>query len=93
MFNVKTNKSYGYDMIHPRLLKDASSYIISPLTHIFNLSITLGKLPNKMKIAKIVPIFKLGDPTHLGNYRPISVLSGISKLLERITAKIITFSC
>ena len=39
---IKENKSYGADMIHPRLLKDSKQYVLKPLTHIFNLSISAG---------------------------------------------------
>ena len=52
--------------------------------HIFNLSISKGIFPDKLKIAKVTPIFKSGDSTVLTNYRPISVLPCFSKILERI---------
>ena len=45
---------------------------------------SFGYLPCKWKVHKIVPVFKSGDPTHLNNYQPISLLSNTSKVLERI---------
>ena len=83
---IKVNKSYGPDLIHPRFLKDAKLYILAPLTHIINLSIMQDCIPDNMKIARVVPIFKGGDPKIMGNYRPISILPAISKLLERCVA-------
>ena len=56
--NLKAKKSSGYDGITNSLLKKIIGQIISPLTHIFNLSLTKGTVPNKMKIAKVVPIYK-----------------------------------
>ena len=57
---------------------------MSPLTHIFNLSLSSGIFPNSLKIAKIVPIHKKDDPSLIENYRPISILPAISKILEKI---------
>jgi hypothetical protein len=63
-----------------------------PLTHIINLSLATGVVPQKMKIAKVIPIFKSGDRTLFTNYRPISILPVYSKILERIISKkLITF--
>ena len=52
--------------------------------NIFSLSLKKGIFPEKMKIAKVSPIFKKGDKSILSNYRPISVLPCFSKILERI---------
>ena len=62
--------------------------MITPyLTHIFNLSLSKGEFPNSLKVAKVVPIFKKGDPALPENYRPISLLPSINKLLEKIIEK------
>ena len=58
--------------------------ILTPLTHICNLSFQSGKVPDKMKIAKVVPIYKSGSTQDFGNYRPISILPQFSKILEKV---------
>ena len=78
------NKSPGIDDIKPSLIKSVITYISDPLCHIFNLSLTTGIFPKKLKVAKVTPVFKNGDPAELGNYRPISVLSCLSKILEKL---------
>jgi hypothetical protein len=61
-----------------------------PLLHIFNCSLSSGSVPDKMKIAKVVPIFKSGNQTDINNYRPISLLCSFSKVLEKIVANRLT---
>ena len=82
--NLKTQKSPGHDGITNKLLKHVIMEIVTPITHIFNLSITCGVVPSQMKKAKVIPIFKKGDTRERGNYRPISLLTSFSKILERI---------
>jgi hypothetical protein len=60
---------------------------VTPITHIINLSLSTGIVPTKMKIAKVIPIFKSGDRSDFSQYRPISILPVFSKLLEKIVAK------
>ncbi len=55
-----------------------------PLTHICNLSFQSGKFPNKMKIARVVPLYKTGNRHHFTNYRPVSLLSQFSKILGKL---------
>ena len=69
------------------VLKSVSSYVVEPLTHIFNLSISKGVYPDLFKIAKVIPLFKKGDPSLVSNYRPISILPIFSKLLEKVVHK------
>ena len=61
-----------------------SDEIIVILKHIFNISLAKGVFPDKLKIARVTPIFKKGNNTLVAIYRPISVLPCFSKLLERI---------
>ena len=82
--NVKPTKSTGYDKIPPKLIKDAAGVISRSLTIIFNKSIISGILPEDLKIAVLSPIFKKGDRSRCGNCRPISVLSVITKVSEKI---------
>ena len=77
-------KSAGYDNIPMAIIKRSINSISSPLTHIVNLSIIHSIVPNELKIARVVPIFKSGDKALFSNYRPISVLPCLSKILERI---------
>jgi hypothetical protein len=66
------------------ILKKVIPEILSPLKHIFNQSLATGIVPDNFKIAKIIPIFKSGDSLDPSNYRPISLLSTFSKILEKI---------
>jgi len=77
----KTSDLHGVSMF---LLKKCCHQIYIPLSHIFNLSFNTGKFPTKMKTAKVIPIHKGGDTASPDNYRPISLLSSFSKILEKI---------
>ena len=81
---LKTSKSQGPDGLHPRVLKEASSSLCTPLSIIFNKSISEGELPATWKIANVHAILKKGDKTLPSNYRPISLTSIIGKTLESI---------
>ena len=67
-----------------KLLKTISPFVYEPIKHIANLSLTHGVFPDLLKSAIVIPVLKKGDPTEIGNYRPISILPVISKVLERI---------
>ena len=84
--NMKAS-SPGADSISPKIIKDTASLILKPLTHAINLSLIMGYFPEQLKLAKVIPIFKGGDPDLLSNYRPVSVLPAFSKLYERIYYK------
>ena len=84
MIKTLKNGSSGWDNISTKVIKASSSQLIKPLAHIFNLSLTSGVFPFELKIARVIPIFKSGDPSNLPNYRPISVLPVFSKILERL---------
>ena len=83
-FSLKINKSPGYDDISFNVVKKCFSSLCEPLKYLFNLSIEKGILPDDLKIAKETPIYKAEDKSDLSYYRPISVLSCFSKILERI---------
>ncbi len=69
-----------------KMIKTISNEISIPLAHIFNLSLSQGVFPEKLKNCRVIPIFKAGDQLDVDNYRPISLLSSISKILEKIVA-------
>lgn len=80
---LNSNKATGLDQIPSRFLKDGALYITTPLTHILNLSLAQGKIPTDLKLAKITPIYKKQSKTEVGNYRPVSILSVVSKIFEK----------
>ena len=69
------------------MLKEILPIIVDPLCHIFNLSLQTGYIPDRFKVAKVIPVFKSGDKQIFSNYRPISLLSSLSKLLEKVVAR------
>lgn len=79
---LKTNKAIGLDKISAKLLKDASEVIAPVIQKLINMSITQCRFPNLWKSAKVTALFKSGDATNCDNYRPISILSTVSKILE-----------
>ncbi|XP_065666389.1 uncharacterized protein LOC136087478 [Hydra vulgaris] len=83
-FCLNANKRAGFDKINVNVAKSVYNIIEPSLFHIFNLSLKTGIVPEKLKIARITPIFKSGDDSNISNYRPISILPCFSKLLERI---------
>ena len=85
--SCKPKNSSGDDEIPSVVVRDIIQFVAVPLTHIFNLSLSKGIVPEKMKIAKVVPIFKAKDRHDFNNYRPISLLPCFSKLLEKIVYK------
>ena len=72
--------------VNMKMLKFIKYQIALPLSHLFTLSVTTGVFPAKLKTSKTIPIFKAGDRYSCDNYRPISLLSTISKILEKIVA-------
>ena len=77
-------KSLGPNSIPMRILKILSPLIFTPLSHIINESFQSGIFPEKMKLAKVIPLFKKGCSLTVSNYRPISLLSVFSKITEKI---------
>ena len=83
LHKLSSNKATGNDEIPCKLIKLAINSILAPITYIVNLSLTTGCFPQKWKNARICPVFKGGDNTEPCNYRPISILPILSKILER----------
>ena len=80
--SLDTNKAVGPDLIHNKVLKSCASTLTRPLTILFNRSLSEGKFPQIWKNAQVTPIFKKGNQQKVNNYRPISLLSCIGKVLE-----------
>ena len=83
----KSTKASGMDKISAKLVKDSSAIIAPSLSKLFNKSLSSGVFPDDWKIARISPVFKSGDSSLHGNYRPISVISIISKIFEKIVCQ------
>ena len=75
--------SCGFDGISAKLLKVIEPVILKSLTLLINQVLYSGIFPDKLKIAKVIPIFKKDDPSLFENYRPISLLPTIPKVLEK----------
>ena len=82
-------KAVGHDHISPRLLKEGKNELALPLCALFNLSLQQKVFPTDWKKANVVPVFKKDDPQKVNNYRPISLLSVVSKVFERCVYKYI----
>ena len=81
---LKSKTSIDSDGLDMEIVKRTIDCIVKPLCYIFNLSFQTGTFPNKMKVAKVIPLFKTGDKHSFTNYRPVSLLSQFSKILEKI---------
>ena len=81
--NLKPKSSCGFDEISVKLIKFANNELCKPITVIINQCLETGIFPDKLKIAKVIPLFKKGDPEQIDKYRPISILPAISKIIEK----------
>ena len=79
-----------FDDIPLYILKEATQCVIEPLTHIVNLSLKTGIVPSICKRARVTPIHKTGDKSNPNNYRPISILPFIGKIIEYFVSQQLT---
>ena len=82
--SLSSFKSCGFDNIPIFFLNLAADILAHPLALLFESCFALGIFPDKLKIAKIIPVLKKGDRQEISNYRPISILSCLSKILEKL---------
>jgi hypothetical protein len=81
---MKGKQSSSFDGMSNKLLKAIIHNLKKPLTKLINLSLESGYIPPTWKRAKIVPLFKTGEKENMGNYRPISLLPTLSKVIEKV---------
>jgi hypothetical protein len=84
---INTSKAYGPDNLSPRLIKEAGTSIVPILTKFFNKSLQLAKFPLIWKRANVLPIYKKAETFITINYRPVSLLSILAKVFEKIVFK------
>jgi hypothetical protein len=84
MNSLSNTKSIGSDGLNPLIIKENFDLIFNQILYIFNLSFKQRIFPQMLKEAIVVPIFKSGSQLDAGNYRPISILTMFSKLLEKL---------
>ena len=73
IITLLNNSTPGYDDISAKVIKSSSYTFIEPLVHILNLSLSEGIFPTELKVAKVIPLYKMDDPMLGNNYRPISI--------------------
>ena len=83
----KNKNSEDCNSLSMNIVKNIAKAVIEPLSHICNLSFSTGTVPKKMKIAKIIPLFKAGNKSLFTNYRPVALLPQFSKILEKLFCK------
>ena len=82
--DLASKNSCGHDSISSKFLKRIEELVVKPLSLIINQPLCTGIFPKKLKIAKVIPLFKKGDSHLFDNYRPISLLPAISKIFEKV---------
>ena len=89
--SLNNKKSFGVDTISSYFLKVASLVITPYLMHLFNV-FNNGLFPEVLKVCEVIPIYKSGDKTKVNNYRPISLLPSLSKVMEKLLVVRLTSS-
>ena len=92
LITLDLNKASGIDNISPRVLKFSALPLSSPICHLFQQCFVQSYLPQEWRTHCVVPIYKSGDKTLVSNYRPVSLLCSIPKVLEKLFLRsLITF--
>ena len=79
---LNTSKSTGPYSIPTKLLKMLKCLLSPPLEYLLNYSFSIGKVPNKLKTARVIPVYKKGNRASMSNYHPISLLSVFNKMMD-----------
>ncbi len=82
--SLSNSQTVGSDGFNPKIIKDNFALIANHLIYIFNMSLEKGVFPNMLKNAVVTPVFKGGSHNDANNYRPISILTIFSKMLEKL---------
>lgn len=82
--SLKNKNSAGFDGLTSNIIKNIKDSILVHFVYLINKSVIHGQFPNILKLASVIPIFKKGCPKDVENYRQISVLSSLSKIMEKI---------
>lgn len=80
---LKNKTSVGIDCISTQIIKHSAVYLAKPLAYLINASLETETYPDILKVGKVIPIFKKGDPQHIENYRPITLPCIIGKIVEK----------
>ena len=83
--------SVVYDDMHPKIIKQISTFITIPLCHIINCSLASGEVPSKFKVAKVVPILIYGQHDDLRIYCPVSILTSFAKIVQTVANRLFLF--
>ena len=84
ILSIPNNKSSGLYSCPTQLLKRSCDIISPVLANFLNKSVSLGVYPSKLKMSKVIPVYKADDETDACNYRPISLLSNFNRIFEKI---------
>ena len=80
---LSPRKATGLDDLPAGFIRDGAEGIAYPISYIINLSLKTGVVPDEMKTARVIPLYKKNSKLEPSNYRPVSILSTLSKILER----------
>ncbi len=84
---LNPKKSNGHDNVSPKLIKECNTLLALPMSHIINLSFENATIQDILKIVKVIPIYKKNEKYLVDNYRPISLLSTLNKIMEKLMYK------
>ena len=85
--NIDSTKGPGYDTIPPKLIKEAANELTFPIALLVNESVRRRHFPHGLKMDELTPLFKTSDSLIVGNYRPVSILVCLSKVMEYVNHK------